>query len=173
MRDRLGRTIVCIAGTLLIGACAEPAPPPVDLQKEEQAIRKLDDDWNAMIAKKDVDGIVKLYAADGATMWPDAPASKGTDAIRAAWVELFKAPGISGTIVADRIQIAQSGDLALDEGHVNLEMDTPQGRAKETVKYLVGWKKVGGAWKVAYDMYNSNAPAAPPPPPTPAKGKGK
>jgi ketosteroid isomerase-like protein len=63
--------------------------------------------------------------------------------------------------------------MAFDEGHVNLEMDTPQGRAKDTAKYLVGWKKVGGAWKVAYDMFNGNAPAAPPPPPTPAKGKGK
>lgn len=170
MRDRTAQTLVCIVGTLLIGACAEPAPPPVDLQKEEQAIRKLDDDWNAMIAKKDIDAIVNLYAADGATLWPDAPASKGTAAIRAAWVELFRTPGITGTIVADRIQVAPSGDLAFDEGHVNLEVDTPQGRAKETVKYLVGWKKVGGAWKVAYDVYNSNAPA---PPPAPAKGKGK
>jgi len=172
MRDRTGRTIVWILGTILVAACAEPAPPPVDLQKEEQAIRKLDDDWNAMIAKKDLDAIVALYATDGATMWPDAPPSKGPDAIRAAWIELLKTPGVSATIVADRIQVAQAGDLAFDEGHVNLEVDTPQGRARETAKYLVGWKKVGGAWKVAYDMYNGNAPAAPPPAPAP-KGKGK
>jgi len=164
--------IVCVVGLALVSACAAP-PLAVDTQKEEQAIRALDADWNAAIAKKDLDAIVNLYAADGATMWPDAPASRGSAAIRAAWVELMKTPGITGTIVVDRIQVAQSGDVAFDEGHVNLEVDTPQGRAKETVKYLVGWKKVGGAWKVAYDMYNSNAPAPPPAPVPSAKGKGK
>jgi uncharacterized protein (TIGR02246 family) len=156
----------------LVSACAAP-PLAVDTQKEEQAIRALDADWNAAIAKKDLDAIVNLYAADGATMWPDAPASRGSAAIRAAWIELMKTPGITGVIVVDRIQVAQSGDVAFDEGHVDLEVDTPQGRAKETVKYLVGWKKVGGAWKVAYDMYNSNAPAPPPAPVPSAKGKGK
>jgi uncharacterized protein (TIGR02246 family) len=164
--------IVCVVGLALVSACAAP-PLAVDTQKEEQAIRALDADWNAAIAKKDLDAIVNLYAADGATMWPDAPASRGSAAIRAAWVELMKTPGITGIIVVDRIQVAQSGDVAFDEGHVNLEVDTPQGRAKETVKYLVGWKKVGGAWKVAYDMYNSNAPAPPPAPVPSAKGKGK
>ena len=164
--------IVCVVGLPLVSACAAP-PLAVDTQKEEQAIRALDADWNAAIVKKDLDAIVNLYAADGATMWPDAPASRGSAAIRAAWVELMKTPGITGIIVVDRIQVAQSGDVAFDEGHVNLEVDTPQGRAKETVKYLVGWKKVDGTWKVAYDMYNANAPAAPPPPPAPAKGKGK
>jgi uncharacterized protein (TIGR02246 family) len=164
--------IVCVVGLALVSACAAP-PLAVDTQKEEQAIRALDADWNAAIAKKDLDAIVNLYAADGATMWPDAPASRGSAAIRAAWVELMNTPGITGTIVVDRIQVAQSGDVAFDEGHVDLEVDTPQGRAKETVKYLVGWKKVGGAWKVAYDMYNSNAPAPPPAPVPSAKGKGK
>ena len=165
--------IVCVVGLALVSACAAP-PLAVDTQKEEQAIRALDADWNAAIAKKDLDAIVNLYAADGATMWPDAPPSKGTAAIRAAWIELMKTPGISATIVVDRLQVAESGDMAFDEGHVDLEVDTPQGRAKETVKYLVGWKKVGGAWKVAYDMYNANALApSPPPPPAPAKGKGK
>lgn len=163
--------ILGVVGLALVSGCAAP-PPAVDTQKEEQAIRKLDADWNAAIAKKDLDAIVNLYAPDGATMWPDAPPSKGTAAIRAAWVELMKTPGISGTIVVEHLQVAQSGDVAFDEGHVDLEVDTPQGRAKETVKYLVGWKKVDGAWKVAYDMYNANAPAPPPPPP-PAKGKGK
>jgi uncharacterized protein (TIGR02246 family) len=164
--------IVCVVGLALVSACAAP-PLAVDTQKEEQAIRALDADWNAAIAKKDLDAIVNLYAADGATMWPDAPASRGSAAIRAAWIELMKTPGITGVIVVDRIQVAQSGDVAFDEGHVDLEVDTPQGRAKETVKYLVGWKKVGGAWKVAYDMYNSNAPAPPPAPVPSAKGKGK
>ena len=164
---------MCVVGLALVSGCAAP-PPAVDVQKEEQAIRKLDADWNAAIAKKDLDAILNLYAPDGATMWPDAPPSKGPVAIRAAWVELMKTPGITANIVVDRIQVAQSGDVAFDEGHVELEVDTPQGRAKETAKYLVGWEKVGGEWKVAYDMYNANAPAPPPPPaPAPAKGKGK
>ena len=49
-------------------------------------------------------------------------------------------------------------------------MDTPQGHAKERVKYLVVWKKSDGAWKVAYDTFNSNAP---PPAPPPAAEEGR
>jgi hypothetical protein len=62
--------------------------------------------------------------------------------------------------------------MAFDYGHVELALDTPQGKISEVVKYVVGWKKVDGAWKAAYDVFNSNAPAVPPAPPaTNTKGK--
>jgi len=160
--------VVGVVVVVLVSGCAGTQAPSVDLQKEEQAIRALDAAWNTAVAKKELDALVGFYAPDGATMWPDAPASRGPAAIRAAWKELLNTPGLAANIVPDRIRVAQAGDLAVDEGHVDLEMDSPQGRARETVKYVVNWIKVGGAWKVAYDMYNSNAPSAPPPP---AKGK--
>jgi len=153
---RLGGTALTFAAATLVAGCAQP--PAVDAKAEEQAIRQLDDQWNAAIAKKDVEANVAFYATDGTIMWPDAPAGRGTAAVRSAWTEMFKAPNLKLVLTPEDIHIAQGGDLATDIGKVSAEMDTPQGHAKEDAKYLVVWKKVNGSWKVQYDTFNSNAP---------------
>lgn len=157
-------TAVC-ALALLASGCAGSASnaPAVDAGAEERAIRGLDDQWNAAIARKDVEANVAFYAPDGAAMWPDAPAAKGTAAIRAAWTEMLKAPNLKLVLTPEAITIAQAGDVATDVGSARVDIDMPQGHVTENVKYLVVWKKIGGAWKVQYDIFNSNAPAAPPP----------
>lgn len=159
------RLTICsmFAAAAIVGACKPAAPPPatVDAQAEEAAIRRLEGAWSAAANKKDLAGTVAFYATDGATMWPDAPTSHGSDAIRAAWTEMFKLPGISLQFVPDKIAIAQGGDIATDEGRAIMGMDTPKGHVIDTTKYLVIWKKVDGTWKVAYDTYNANKPAAP------------
>jgi len=166
--------VALVVAALAASACA--TSPKVDPAAEEQAIRALATKWNDLIARKDVDGIVALYAPDGATVWPDAPASHGTAAIRAAWVELLKTPGVTAKITPERVTVSSAGDMAFDFGRVELGIDTPQGHVNEAVKYVVGWKKVDGAWRAAYDVFNSNAPASPPPAApatTGAKDKGK
>jgi ketosteroid isomerase-like protein len=149
-------------------ACAASAPP-ADAKADEAAIRSLEEQWSAAANKKDLEGTLSFYSASGATMWPDAPASHGVSEIRAAWTEMFKIPGISLKFLPDKIVIAQSGDMATDEGRAVVGMTTPAGPSVDTSKYLVIWKKENGTWKVAYDAYNSNKPA---PAPAPAVKKG-
>jgi uncharacterized protein (TIGR02246 family) len=158
------RPLTAICAVVLLTAGCGPATPAVDAAAEERAIRALDDQWNAAIAKKDVDANVAFYAADGVAMWPDAQAAKGTDAIRTAWTEMLKTPNLKLVLTPQEVTIAQAGDVATDVGQVRAEMDTPQGgHVMETAKYLVVWKKMNGAWKVHYDIFNGNSP---PPPPT-------
>ena len=160
-------TVACAVALLAIGCAGRPATPAVDARAEEQAIRALDDQWNAAIAKKDVEACVSFYATDGTAMWPDAPAARGADAIRAAWTEMFKAPNLKLVLTPEEIRIAQAGDIAIDVGKAQADMDTPQGgHVMETAKYVVVWKKMNGAWKAQYDIFNSNSP---PPPPTAPK----
>ena len=72
---------VYLTGMLAVAACGcAPSAPVVDAKAEEQAIRQLDDQWNAAIAKKDVEACVNFYAPDGVAMWPNVSAAKGTDA---------------------------------------------------------------------------------------------
>lgn len=147
-----------------------PSAPAVDVKAEEQAIRQLDDQWNAAIAKKDVEACVNFYAPDGVAMWPNVAAAKGADAIRAAWTEMFKTPNLKLVLTPEVVQIAQAGDIATDVGKVQAEMDTPTGgHVMETAKYLVVWKKANGAWKAQYDIFNANS--APPAPTAPALPK--
>ena len=67
------------------------------------------------------------------------------------------------------VEVAASGDLAVDHGVNNITFNTPQGEVKDTGKYLAVWKKVDGQWKLAAISINSDTPmpGAPPPPPAP------
>jgi len=68
---------VHFAGMLaLAGFGCGPSAPAVDAKAEEQAIRQLDDQWNAAMAKKDVEACVNFYASDGVAMWPNVTAAK-------------------------------------------------------------------------------------------------
>jgi uncharacterized protein (TIGR02246 family) len=154
-------TALIFGSAILAAGCAQPAAGPgVDPTAEEQAIRRLDDQWNAAIARKDVEANVALYAGDGAVLWPDAPAGRGTAQIRSAWTEMFKATNLKLQLTPEEIHVSTGGDLATDVGQVLAEMDTPQGHVRQSAKYLVVWKKVNGTWKVQYDAFNANAPAA-------------
>jgi len=155
--------VFLLTAAAIQAGCASPTPA-TDARAEEAAIRMLDIQWSAAATKKDLDAILRFYSTSGATMWPEAPTSHGAAAIRAAWVDMFKTPGVSLQFLPDRIEIANSADMATDEGRVVLGMDTRTGRNVDTVKYLVVWKKEGGAWKVTYDTYSSNGPALPAPP---------
>jgi ketosteroid isomerase-like protein len=158
-------TIVAISA--IMAACSPSAPAAaVDKAAEEKAIGDLATKWVDAASKKDVETIVSFYAPDGAVVWPDAPAKRGAAAIREAWVELFKIPGLSLNFVPERIDISDSGDMAADFGRVESELDSASGRVKDVAKYIVVWRKIDGAWKVLYDSFNSNGPAAPAEPTT-------
>ncbi len=157
---------IMLAATVLFGAgvaaaCARSAI--VDLKAEEQAIRLLDAQFGTLAAKKDSAGEVALYAPDAVMMPPDAPAAKGTAAIRGVWNAFLQTPGLILRLEPEQIQLSSAGDFATDIGAVITELDGPQGHVKDVSKYLEVWRKADGVWKVVYDTWNSNAPPAPPP----------
>lgn len=130
----------------------------VDIGKVEAAIRAADAQFGAAVGKKDVAAVLAFYAPDATVMPPDAPPAKGTDAIRGIWSEFLKAPGLALTISPEKIDVAASGDLAVDAGRAEMQMDSPQGRTKMDVKYVTVWRKTGEQWKLIYDMWSSVAP---------------
>jgi ketosteroid isomerase-like protein len=66
------------------------------------------------------------------------------------------------------IQVAASGDLAVEEGNWTWSAPSPQGDQKDAGKYLVSWRKMAEGWRVTQDIWNSDQP---PPVPAPATGK--
>jgi len=134
--------------------------PKADPRTEEQTIRELDTQFAAAAAKRDAEAAVVLYAPDATILAPDAAAATGTDAIRAKWTEFLKTPGLVVNIVPERIYIATSADLATDAGRFDLELNGSQGHLKLVYKYLEVWRKTNGQWKVMYDTWNADAPAA-------------
>lgn len=126
-------------------------------EKPIDRIRALDVAWGEAVARRDLDALVGLYAADGAVLWQGEPAHVGSDAIRAAWQTMLKTAGLALTFTPDRIDVSESGDMASDFGKVTMAQDTPAGRQTMVAKYLVVWKRVGDDWKVFYDSYNTSS----------------
>lgn len=132
----------------------------VDAGADEQAIRGQVDHWLQLIRAKDAAGIAALYAEDGAVMPPNAPIGKGRAAIRQTWASMMQTPGFDLNIIPEQIIVSSSGDMALDRGTYRLSV-APNGAAQtDTGKYVVVWRKIGGEWKAAADIFNSDLPAS-------------
>lgn len=122
----------------------------------EQAIRKTNERWLALIRDHDAAAVSKLYASDGAMMAPGAPIAQSQPALEQAWSGLMKTPGFALTFKADQILVASGGDMALDRGTYELSLDGPNGPTKDIGKYVVVWRNIDGQWKVAADIFNSD-----------------
>ena len=136
------------------------AAAAVDAGEDEQAIRGQVDRWLELVNAKDAAGIAALYADDGAVMPPNGPIGKGRTAIQQTWASMMQTPGFDLTIVPELIIVSSSGDMALDRGTYKLAI-APNGAAQtDTGKYVVVWRKIGGEWKAAADIFNSDLPAS-------------
>ena len=131
----------------------------VNIGADEQAIRGDVDRWLQLVKAKDAAGIAALYAEDGAVMPPNAPAAKGRAAIQRTWASMIQTPGFALTFAPEQIIVSASGDMALDRGTYSLTV-APDGTTRtDTGKYVVVWRKIGGEWKAAADIFNTDLPA--------------
>jgi uncharacterized protein (TIGR02246 family) len=128
----------------------------VDTHADEQAIRGEVDHWLQLVKSKDAAGISQLYTEDGAVMPPNAPIAKGRAAIQQTWASMMRTPSFDLTFTPEQIVVSASGDMALDRGTYRLTV-APSGKPqRDTGKYVVVWRKAGGDWKAAADIFNSD-----------------
>ncbi|HYX42380.1 MAG TPA: SgcJ/EcaC family oxidoreductase [Pyrinomonadaceae bacterium] len=107
----------------------------------------------------DVAAIVALYTSDACLLPPNQPMLNGTEAIRNFWQGMLllniKQPRLETVEVAE-----QRDDLACEIGRYSFTVPLPDGQSVTDIgKYLVVWKREGGAWRLHIDIWNTNAPA--------------
>jgi uncharacterized protein (TIGR02246 family) len=132
----------------------------VDAAADERAIRGHVDQWLQRVKAKDAAAIAQFYAEDGAVMPPNMAIGKGRAAIQKVWADMMATPGFDLTFTPEEIVISSSGDMALDRGTYRLTVSPSGTPQTDTGKYVVVWRKVGGEWKAAADIFNSDLPAA-------------
>ena len=153
MLNRLFVPIVMIS--LALGASVARA----DMAADEAAIAATNARWLELVAAGDAAGTAALYTEDGRIMPSGQPEAQGREAIAAVWSGLFGLPGFSLTFATTTLVIADSGDMAYDVGTYALGFDGEAGRVEDKGKYVVAWRKVGDAWQVAADIFNSDGPS--------------
>ena len=138
-------------------ALTSPRIPPTDRSADEAAIRKIDVAWSHAGETKDLDAFVAPYATDGSVLPFSAPMATGTKAIREVWPGLMSKPGFSLRFTPTKMEVAASGDMAWEVGTFELKLNDPQGNPMTIPgKYVVTWKNLGGSWKVAVDIFNTD-----------------
>jgi uncharacterized protein (TIGR02246 family) len=165
------RLLLLSMAALLLPACQAGEKPAdggagansiaaADTGVDEQTIRGHVEHWAQLIKAKDAAGIAGLYTEDGAVMPPNAPIGKGRAAIQQIWASMMATPGFGLSIVPEQILVSSSGDMALDRGTYSLTVAPGGTTQTDTGKYVVVWRKIGGEWKAAADIFNSDLPAS-------------
>ncbi len=137
-----------------LGATSPVLADDVRAQIEEMNVK-----WVAAFKERDFAWLEALYTSDGLLLPSNSPPIEGPQAIVEVWKSWGELPNVEIEFGADRVEASSSGDMAYDFGWYTFAFDTDDGRVEDKGKYVIVWKNVGGAWKVAADIFNSNLPA--------------
>jgi len=149
----LRKTSYGIGALVLALAFSVTACAPQDQSAELTA---LTDGWETALNAGDLDALVALYADDCVLMPPNVELTTGQGAARGAFGEMIAA-GQTGAL--DTIAATAAGDVGYHTGTYWIK--DASGTVVDRGKYMEGWQKAGGEWKIVYDIWNSDlAPGA-------------
>jgi uncharacterized protein (TIGR02246 family) len=140
------RYFAIVAGWLILGAI--PA-----LAQDKSAIEKLNDAWTAAFNKGDSAAVAAMYTEDAYVLPPGTEMVKGHAAIEAFWRQAAQQMGDAKLTTLDVLPLGRAAAREIGTVTLKTKSQPPQ----EIVgKYAVVWRKVGGKWKLATDIWNTN-----------------
>lgn len=154
--------------TAVLSLCSVPL---IALQTGSQPARAANDPAIIAVADQyvkatlagDAKAIAALYTDDAVEMPPNAPVVKGRAAIQQLYEMNFKGAKLNSFSIT-HLESRATGDTGYDIGTYTQSVTPTGGTAmKDTGKYTVILKRIGGSWKLAYAIYNSDLPPPPPP----------
>jgi uncharacterized protein (TIGR02246 family) len=125
------------------------------------AIKQVADSYVKATLAGDAKAVGALYTEDAVEMPPNQPMIKGRSAIEQYYAKLFGGGMKIMNFTLDHLDSRAMGDNAWDVGTYKQSMQGETGTttpSSDSGKYVVLLKRVGGAWKVAYAIYNSDTP---------------
>jgi ketosteroid isomerase-like protein len=110
-----------------------------------------------------VDDWVAFYSDDAVILPPNDKKASTKEEVRKGIGELLALPGLALSWVPNKVDVAQSGELAYTQGSYQLTTTDAKGKpSTDRGKTLEIWKKqADGAWKCVTDMWSSDLPAKP------------
>jgi uncharacterized protein (TIGR02246 family) len=115
--------------------------------------------WATAFNNRQVDAIAALYTDDAELMPPGMPGASGRENVRAVFGGMM-AQVTEGTTMAFEVKgVSANGPLAVEHGAWTMTMPTPDGATTALRgKYLIEWHRIDGAWLIAKDIWNDDAP---------------
>jgi uncharacterized protein (TIGR02246 family) len=126
-------------------------------------IRALDQQWLEATARRDLDGMMAIYAPDARELLPDLPPLIGIAAIRAFYSNLIvQLPRFAHHFDAEEIMVGAAGDLAVVQGSYCFTPDTQLPSQVLSGKFVGVWRRRGGDWQLTLNISNGNPTASGP-----------
>jgi ketosteroid isomerase-like protein len=163
---QLRQALLFLSFVLLAVGCAAESPPApeVDLAAEEQAIREVSMQWLAFEEARDAAGIAGLLADNGTFFRENRDPIVGAAAQAYLAEDWAENPNGQVTWATDRVEVAASGEMAVEYGTWSITNAGPDGTGSDGGKYVTVYHKANGQWKVVSDMsMSTQAEPAPAP----------
>ena len=144
---------------LLLSHCAPRDDPAATAAARADAVRQASTAWDAAHNAGDVARLMTLYAESPVSMPFNRPALEGRNAIEADFRAFFDE--VAATHTTTIVALEVTGDWAIERGRYELALTPKKGGAavKETGKHIVVRRLIDGAWKVVWEIWNTDAPA--------------
>jgi ketosteroid isomerase-like protein len=110
------------------------------------------------VAKQDAGALARLYHDDAKFMPPNMGPCSGTGEIQDAMQMLLDAGARS--LDVEPLEVREAGDMTIEYGRYTLGIETPDGPVTDDGKYIVVHETRPDGTKIAFDIFNSNNPAA-------------
>ena len=140
------RNFAVVAGCLILGAAPAVA-------QDKATIEKLNDAWTAAFNKGDAAAVAATYTEDAYVLPPGAEMVKGRTGIEAFWRQAAQQMGDAKLTTLDVLPLGRSAAREIGTVTLKTKSQPPQ---EMVGKYAVVWRKVGGKWKLATDIWNTN-----------------
>jgi uncharacterized protein (TIGR02246 family) len=138
--------------SLLFVGCA--APQQQDTTAEARSgIEATISDWMTAISQDDAAGVAACYTQDAELLPPNEGIVRGREAVQ-AWFQGGIDAGLDVRLEIQELEVY--GDTGYEVGKATVM--GPDGQTIDDSKYIVIWKKVGDAWRMHRDIFNSNLP---------------
>ena len=122
------------------------------------AIEAANKQFITALNRGDAAAVAAMYTADARLLPPNSPMGEGRQAIQQFWQGAI---GAGAKMVSlETLHVESQGSLAYEVGRYTLTSPTAGGgTTTDTGKYVVVWEREGSKWKLASDIWNSDAPA--------------
>ncbi len=140
---RIATLALCL-GMLLAGSA---------LAQSKATIQQLNDQWDAAFDKGDAAALAAMYAEDAYLLPPGHEMARGRSQIRAFWAGAVQQLGDAKLTTVDVQRLGRGAAREIGTFSFATKAQPPQ---PVVGKYVVVWRRIGGHWLLATDIWNTN-----------------
>lgn len=131
-----------------------------DVSADEMAVKEISNNWLSLDRNNDIDAIMNLFDDNAVVYRRNQEPVTGKDAIRKSMLtDRQMNPKQVNEWKTERVDVASSGDLAVEYGSFTVSNLGPDGQGTDKGNYVTVYRKIDGKWKIVSDIGNSSKPA--------------